>query len=336
MGRQARAFLSAHHRIGSSDQSRTDSPRNGRTGAVTTCRTCARYNRDCPLDEGAEVCGQYINKERDDIMDWLNLHISTIDSPEATVCDPVRRATWVWLLRFCIGQENGGRIKGCRAWGDTTWQQMAKVRLREVSAESTLWHWDGDDLEVHFYPADKEAEVQAKRANGRRGGRPRNHMDNHMVSDSETTRFDSAETEGKGKEGERKGSTPAAAAAVVPRANPGGDGARSVIAGFDSNRIRKAVDESNALGVIGAFGGARDCARDAEWGRDAAGMSIGGLVTVFWLAQNDGDAIRQPSGLRSKRAEWDSLPTDERRICLRAAFDALGIPLPAAKSKDNP
>lgn len=185
---------------------------------MTTCRTCARYDRDCPLDEVAEGCGQYINKERDDIMDWLNLHISTIDSPEATVCDPVRRATWVWLLRFCIGQENGGRIKGCRAWGDTTWQQMAKVRLREVSAESTLWHWDGDDLAVHFYPAEKEAEVQAKRANGRRGGRPRNHMDNHMVSDSETTRFDSAETERKGKEGERKGTDTGVSAAAPGQA----------------------------------------------------------------------------------------------------------------------
>ncbi len=104
-------------------------------------------------------------------MDWLNLHISTIDSPEATLCDPVRRATWIWLLRFCIGQENGGRIEGCGAWGDTTWQQMAKVRLREVRAKSTLWHWDGDALVVNFYPSEKEAEVQAKRTGGAYGGK---------------------------------------------------------------------------------------------------------------------------------------------------------------------
>ena len=79
-------------------------------------------------------------------MDWLNLHISVIDCPQATIGDPYRRATWVWLLRFCIGQENGGRISKCRSWGDTTWQQMAKVRLREVNLETDLYRWDGDDL----------------------------------------------------------------------------------------------------------------------------------------------------------------------------------------------
>ncbi len=134
-------------------------------------------------------------------MDWLNLHISVIDSPEATLCDPVRRATWVWLLRFCIGQENGGRIIGCRSWGDTTWQQMARVRLREVNAESTLWSWEGDDLVIHFYPADKEAEVQSKRelarTNGALGGRPRK---TNVGYSGKPTLVISAKAEGNGME----------------------------------------------------------------------------------------------------------------------------------------
>lgn len=33
---------------------------------MTICATCARYNRDCPLDEGAEVCGQYVKKQTND------------------------------------------------------------------------------------------------------------------------------------------------------------------------------------------------------------------------------------------------------------------------------
>ena len=41
-------------------------------------------------------------------MDWLNLHISVLDSPQVLRCDPVRRATWLFLLRYCISQENGG------------------------------------------------------------------------------------------------------------------------------------------------------------------------------------------------------------------------------------
>jgi hypothetical protein len=130
-------------------------------------------------------------------MDWLNLHTSIIDSPEATLSDPVRRATWVWLLRFCIGQENGGRITGCKSWGDTTWQQMARVRLREVRLKTDLYSWDGDDLVVTFYPAEKQAEVQSKRKNGALGGRPAKPSNNHVVM----SRFDSAETEGKGREG---------------------------------------------------------------------------------------------------------------------------------------
>jgi hypothetical protein len=162
-------------------------------------------------------------------MDWLNLHIGTIDSPEATLCDPVRRATWVWLLRFCIGQENGGRIEKCGAWGDTTWQQMARVRLREVRLESTLWHWDGDALVVHFYPVEKESEVQAKRelarTNGRTGGRPRKtNVGCGSETDEKPTSVISPKAEGNGMERNGIGMeyTPAAAAAVVaPAAAPG-------------------------------------------------------------------------------------------------------------------
>jgi hypothetical protein len=144
-------------------------------------------------------------------MDWLNIHTSTIDSPAFIACDPVRRATWLMLSRFCIGQENGGLIKGCSEWGDTTWQQMARVRLREVNAPSTLWTWDGNDLRVAFYPSEKEREVRAKRESGRLGGRPPKqkpygYPDGSVAVNHEgTTCHQSAETEGKGKEGEGKG-----------------------------------------------------------------------------------------------------------------------------------
>ncbi len=132
-------------------------------------------------------------------MDWLNLHVSVLDSPECLRCDPVRRATWLWLLRYCIGQENGGVIQDCRSWGDTTWQQLCRVRLKEVNSESPLWSWEGEQLRVCFYPIEKQAEVQAKRDAGQRGGRPKlkplnNHMVNHMVNHQ----VERAETEGKG------------------------------------------------------------------------------------------------------------------------------------------
>ena len=109
-------------------------------------------------------------------MDWLNLHTSTLDSPAFVGSAPVERSTWLCLLRFCIGQENGGRITGGRRWKDRQWQQLARVTLREITLKSELWKWDGEDLIVTFYPLEKEAQVMEKRKvareNGKRGGRP--------------------------------------------------------------------------------------------------------------------------------------------------------------------
>jgi hypothetical protein len=148
-------------------------------------------------------------------MDWLNLHISVLDSPQVLRCDPVRRATWLFLLRYCISQENGGVIEDCAAWGDTSWQQIVRVKLREVRAESPLWTWEGDSLRVTFYPTEKETEVQAKRelarTNGRRGGRPREtNVGSETETDKEPTLVISAKAEGNGRE--RKGKEVSAAA----------------------------------------------------------------------------------------------------------------------------
>lgn len=150
-------------------------------------------------------------------MDWLNLHISVLDSPQVLRCDPVRRATWLFLLRYCISQENGGVIEDCAAWGDTSWQQIVRVKLREVRAKSPLWTWEGNALRVTFYPSEKETEVQAKRelarTNGQRGGRPkRTNVGSENETDKEPTSVNSPKAEGNGKEGKGIGKEVSAAA----------------------------------------------------------------------------------------------------------------------------
>jgi len=121
-------------------------------------------------------------------MNWININVTVIDSEEFLGATPTERATWLCLLRYCVGQENGGRIEGARQWKDRKWQQVVRVTSREVSAKCDLWTWDGDDIVAAFYPAEKEAEIlhlreigrissEAKRgaakANGAKGGRPR-------------------------------------------------------------------------------------------------------------------------------------------------------------------
>lgn len=102
-------------------------------------------------------------------MEWLNLHTSTLDSPEFVGAEPRERSAWLCLLRFCIGQENGGVIKGCREWTDRRWQQLCRVTEEEVSAPSELWKWKGTNLVVWAYPLTKENEIRIKREAGKAG-----------------------------------------------------------------------------------------------------------------------------------------------------------------------
>ena len=151
-------------------------------------------------------------------MNWLNLNIKTLDSEEFIGSDPVSRATWICLLRYCIGQENGGRIDDCNGWADRKWQQLVRVTKEEVDAASALWSWDGQDLVVWEYPAGKELEVQGKRKggksggaatsdaktqaareNGKKGGRPKTQAETQAANEEEPNR------QPNGKELERKG-----------------------------------------------------------------------------------------------------------------------------------
>lgn len=140
-------------------------------------------------------------------MNWINIETTTLDSEEFVGSDPTARATWLCLLRFCCGQENGGIINGCKSWPDRKWQQLARVTKAEVETDSALWSWDGENLFVWRYPTDKETEVQHRRerarTNGRTGGRPPSKPTSETDSKPTLVSFAKAEGEGEG-EGERK------------------------------------------------------------------------------------------------------------------------------------
>ena len=157
-------------------------------------------------------------------MDWLNLHTSILDSPQVLGAEPLDRATWLMLLRYCIGQENGGTISGCAAWKDRKWQQLARVTQAEVKRVSELWTWQGDDHFVWGYPLELELELRrlreigrmsspakaaAAKANGSLGGRPtKTQQETQHETEQETQQKTHAKPiegnrrEGKGIEGE--------------------------------------------------------------------------------------------------------------------------------------
>lgn len=183
-------------------------------------------------------------------MQWLNLEIGrTIRAPEYAGSNPRKRATWINLVAYCCEQENGGRIHGARKWDERTWPQACGLFLEEINAESPMWWWDEDDLVVWNYPADKVAEVQAKRLAGAKGGK-RSRKFPHGISHGVSTALSTASscasstdvsspiscriTEGNGREG--KG---------MERNSTGGD--ETVISSGNYEAADKLLDYLNEL-----------------------------------------------------------------------------------------
>ena len=107
------------------------------------------------------------------LMEWIKLDLKTLDSPEYVGSEPVERATWVNLTGYCAKQENGGRILDCASWPDRMWQQICGVTQGETRLECDLYHWEGDDLVVAFYPIKTEEIVQSRREAGKAGASAR-------------------------------------------------------------------------------------------------------------------------------------------------------------------
>lgn len=164
-------------------------------------------------------------------MEYLNLHVSTLDSVAFIGSEPVDQATWLKLQRYCIGQENGGIIAACRDWKDRKCQQLLRITRAEMLRDCDLWEWRGNDLHLYGYPLDQEAKVIKKRGiartNGQQGGRPPNNpTETDLGSDTGTEIGSECESVKEGKEKEGKEITTATAreaeslVAACPRPSP--------------------------------------------------------------------------------------------------------------------
>ncbi len=153
-------------------------------------------------------------------MEYINIPLYVIRSNEYIGADPTQRATWLSLVAWSCDQENMGRIAGARSWGDRRWMQSCGVMASEVAESCGLFHWDGDDLVISFYPADAQREIERKReiarANGRKGGRkpssepmPETNVGSDVGNQPRIANDAPLESEKKGKEkkGNREGET---------------------------------------------------------------------------------------------------------------------------------
>ncbi len=102
-------------------------------------------------------------------MNYCNMDIASLSSYEMLESTPSALGTWLMLLRFCMIQENHGRIKNAASWSERSWQNVAHVDHEELQKPSSLWVWKGPDLIVKFYPNDHERIMLAKRRGGKLG-----------------------------------------------------------------------------------------------------------------------------------------------------------------------
>ncbi len=144
--------------------------------------------------------------------DYLNIPLAALESDAFLGAEPVDRATWLCLLRYCFRQLNSGRIEGVAQWKNRKLEQVLAVtfdelhrgykpaveavenpaldcgkaaeKLRNVKPAAggcgkfctyaeALWTFIGDDVIVKDYPFNIERKILANRENGRKGGRPK-------------------------------------------------------------------------------------------------------------------------------------------------------------------
>ena len=103
-------------------------------------------------------------------MNWININTSQSRDPRYMDSTWLERGAWLSMVAYCTERETAGVIVGARLWSDRQWLIALGGLLTDISRESALWSWSGDDLHLELYPHDIQATVIARREAGRKGG----------------------------------------------------------------------------------------------------------------------------------------------------------------------
>lgn len=131
-------------------------------------------------------------------MQYLNIPVADMMTMEFLATSEAERGIWATLVAYCCQHENGGVLEGAANWGDRQWMIMG-VNASQMPESPTLWRQEGSDIVLTIYPSRAEQYTKERRANGKKGGRPKssispdnppkNHADDLVDNEGETTRL---------------------------------------------------------------------------------------------------------------------------------------------------
>ncbi len=235
-------------------------------------------------------------------MNFVNIHTSTLKTAAYVAATREQQAVWLNLVGYCCTQENGGKIPASADWNDMQWLLTAGVRLEEIRQASKLWHFDGADLVVEFYPLEQESNHIASRKGGQIGNQRRWK---NRKNTPPTSPPDSPPDSGKASPPE------------------------SVKECKGKERKEKEESETDSLSPAAVTGGTLDAETD-DAGQGAIGEFAEWPTREEWLAACDMEALPRELALRewnnqesktpAQRWRKGSGPIDRSRLRHHAAY----------------
>ena len=126
---------------------------------------------------------------------WLGSDPAALDASDAALGAWLRLAVLAADMELGEGSEDigEGRIPSCREWSDRAWLRAVGTDCSAVGlvVQAGLARWDKKDLLVGGYDLKGQLVIQAKRAGGKKGGRPKN---NHSKTTAKPVQKDSETT----------------------------------------------------------------------------------------------------------------------------------------------
>lgn len=280
-------------------------------------------------------------------MEYLKLQRSFRTTKTWLAASIAARGAWVCLAGYCADEENAGRIAGAQGWCSRMWMQLAGLEAHDVATAvaAGLATWEGEDLVVAGYDRIGEEAYQAKRKQAAQisakgvAARAATRTGNPSGSPTPVTQTDAhAGNPRRNPDPDPILHSPSSSSQeeTLPPPSPGetrareakpaaGGGAGKLVQALDPKQVAQAIDAGDLKALVLAF---RADPKDWDgWLRETDGQRIGTVAHVFAMRWRLAERIRQPSGYRVARLEYENLGMDMARKVRLANAEAYGLPV---------